>query len=149
MKRLVSPEDTLFLVPDRQSLDGIITRRGLDPVHAGNLRQLCDFVSIGADGRSGAKQSGDWCLFIAADSSKDTQQVRSPRRLITLSHSNVHSSHPELTSPAMYLLRLALSLCHPTTTRSIAVHPARRRSAQSSPQFPMSGRSDARGTCTP
>jgi hypothetical protein len=63
MKRLVSPEGTLFLVPDRQSLDGIITRLGLDPVHAGNLRQLCDFVSIGADGRSGAKRAGDWCLL--------------------------------------------------------------------------------------
>ena len=145
MPALVTPELTIQRLSSKAELEAWVNARSIHWKLRGNLSQLLGLDPLPA-GRTRHQATR---LFIAADSSKDTQQVRSPRRLITLSHSNVHSSHPELTSPAMYLLRLALSLCHPTTTRSIAVHPARRRSAQSSPQFPMSGRSDARGTCTP
>ena len=63
MVALVSPEGMLFIVKNRDELDGLGQRLHLNAVLLGNLRQLFGFIQVGGDGRAGANTASDWCLL--------------------------------------------------------------------------------------
>ena len=53
----------MYHIHDRSSLDTLGTRLHLDSVLMGNLRQMCNCVDLGKDGRSSSKKACDWMLL--------------------------------------------------------------------------------------
>jgi len=58
MRKLVSPDHTLYIVSDQSALEALMKRLGLGYQQKGNLRQLCGYDEGGA-----GQSSGGWTLL--------------------------------------------------------------------------------------